>query len=153
MFYASNLLMRLSGNDMKTDHSVAKTGNSKAMAKRLSTTSAARVLSLVLLFAVLSPVKAQFTYATNNGRITITGYTGAGGAVTIPDNVGGLPVTSIGSTAFSNRITVTMVTFPNSLTNVGANAFYSCTSMTNVTVGNNVISIGSSAFLSCSASG
>ena len=27
---------------------------------------------------------AQFTYITNNGAITITGYTGPGGAVVIP---------------------------------------------------------------------
>jgi len=26
-------------------------------------------------------VQAQFTFTTNNGAITITGYTGAGGAV------------------------------------------------------------------------
>ena len=34
---------------------------------------------------------------TNNGTITITGYTGPGGAVTIPGTINGLPVTSIGA--------------------------------------------------------
>ena len=37
-----------------------------------------------------------YTYTTNNGTITITGYTGPGGAVTIPGTINGLPVTSIG---------------------------------------------------------
>ena len=38
----------------------------------------------------------EFNYTTNNGTITITGYTGPGGAVTIPSTINGLPVTSIG---------------------------------------------------------
>ena len=46
--------------------------------------------------ALPAAVQAQFTYTTNNGTITITGYTGSGGAVTIPGTINGLPVTSIG---------------------------------------------------------
>ena len=45
---------------------------------------------------------AQFTFITNNGAITITGYTGPGRAVTIPDTINGLPVTSIGEMVFGN---------------------------------------------------
>jgi hypothetical protein len=41
-----------------------------------------------------------FNCTTNNGAITITKYTGPGGAVTIPDTINGLPVTSIGDSAF-----------------------------------------------------
>ena len=33
--------------------------------------------------------------------ITITGYTGSGGDVILPDTINGLPVTSIGASAFS----------------------------------------------------
>ena len=45
--------------------------------------------------------QAQFTYTTNNGALTITGYTGSGGAVVIPAATNGYPVTSIGVDAFS----------------------------------------------------
>ena len=39
-------------------------------------------------------VQAQdYTYTFTNGTITITGYTGPGGALTIPDTINGLLVT------------------------------------------------------------
>jgi hypothetical protein len=69
----------------------------KTMAKRLRTACTTRRLSLLLLFALPAVVQAQFNYTTNNGTITITGYTGPGGDVTIPSATNGLPVTSIGS--------------------------------------------------------
>jgi Tfp pilus assembly pilus retraction ATPase PilT len=52
------------------------------------------------MFTLPAVVHAQFTFATSNGAVTITGYTGSGGDVTIPDTVNFLPVTSIGDTAF-----------------------------------------------------
>ena len=58
------------------------------------------LLPLLLLLALPAAVQAQFTYTNNNGAITITGYTGPGGDVTIPDTISGLPVTSIGDYAF-----------------------------------------------------
>ncbi len=52
--------------------------------------------------AVLWNPQVPYTYTTDNGMITITGYTGPGGAVTIPSTINFLPVTSIGNTwAFS----------------------------------------------------
>src|SRR5262245_39716583 len=60
----------------------------------------ARHLQTILVLTAL-PVSlhAQFLYRTNNGAITITGYSGPGGAVTIPDSINSLPVTGIGSYA------------------------------------------------------
>ncbi len=55
---------------------------------------------LLLLLALPVVVQAQFDYTTINGTISILGYTGPGGAVTIPDTIDGLPVASIGSNAF-----------------------------------------------------
>ena len=69
----------------------------------------------------------DFTYATNNGAITITGYTGAGGAVTIPDAITGLPVTSILGFAYGQQpqwVNVTNITIPESVTSLGDFAFY-----------------------------
>jgi len=104
-----------------------------------------------LLFAVMLPaaVNAQFTYTTNNGAITITGYTGTGGAVVIPSATNGYPVTSIGNAAFSNQVSVTLVNIPDSVTNVGAYAFHTCIGMTNITIGSSVTNIGGYAFYGC----
>ena len=57
---------------------------------------------LFLLLLLPAQIQSQFTYETNNGTITITGYTGSGGDVTVPESISGLPVTSIGSSAFNN---------------------------------------------------
>jgi len=54
----------------------------------------------LLLLALPIAAQAQFTYMTQNGAVTITGYTGPGGNVTIPSAINGLPVTSIGDEAF-----------------------------------------------------
>jgi hypothetical protein len=63
-------------------------------------TSFKRLLPLLLLLTLPAAVQAQFNFTTNNGTITITGYTGPGGAVTIPSAINVLPVTSIGDDAF-----------------------------------------------------
>ena len=61
------------------------------------------LLSFILLsnpIAVTAQQSGDFTYTDNNGAIAITGYTGAGGAVTIPSTINDIPVTSIGTEAF-----------------------------------------------------
>ena len=123
--------------------------------------------------ATLTVVEAtQFTCQTNSGAITITGYTGSGGAEAIPSTIYGLPVTAIGSSAFSwkssltsitlpssltsigssafNNTGLTDVTIPNSVTNLGSHPFGSCYSLTNAMIGSGVTSIGSSVFSDCS---
>jgi hypothetical protein len=133
------------------------------------------VLCLMLLLLALPAVmQAQFTFTTNNGAITITGYTGSGGSVVIPDTTNGYPVTSIGNFAFSGCFSLTNVmigphvtdigqgafsgciglasiTIPNSVTNIGSEGFADCSSLTNVTIGTHVTSIGSGAFNYCTS--
>ena len=93
----------------------------------------------------------DFLYLDNNGMITITGYTGSGGDVILPDTINGLPVTSIGASAFSECTSLTSVTIPNSITNIGFGAFGNCTSLTSVTIPNSVTSIGDAAFCFCTS--
>jgi hypothetical protein len=99
-------------------------------------------LSVLVLPAL---VQAQFTITTNNGTITITGYSGSGGAVTIPTNINGLTVNSIGDSAFQDT-SLTSVTIPDSVTNIAFGAFIDCIYLTSVTIGNGVTCIGDYAF-------
>jgi hypothetical protein len=107
--------------------------------------------SLLTLLLLVPPIgQAQFTYITNNGSITITGYTGSGGVVIIPDTINDLPVTSIGDYAFYNNFNSPVsITIPNNVTNIGELAFCRCSSLTNVAIGNSVINIGDLAFGNC----
>jgi hypothetical protein len=78
--------------------------------------------------------QAQFNYTNNgNGSCTITGYTGPGGTVTIPDSINGLSVVGIGKWAFLNNSSVTSVTIPAGVTSIAAFAFY-CYTLTAITV-------------------
>lgn len=106
---------------------------------------------LTALLAVSGVAHAQFNYATDEGTITITKYTGPGGAVTIPDTIDGLPVQRIGLQAFFGCKSLTSVTIPDSVTTIDGSAFGGCESLTAVTIPNSVASIGNSAFQVCSS--
>src|SRR5580658_10270934 len=95
------------------------------------------LLLVFLVFGLLAapgPVQAQFTYTTNDGAITITGYTGTNRTVTIPASINGLPVTSIGTEAFDNKTNLTNIYMPNGVTSIGSSAFYGCIRLTNITI-------------------
>jgi uncharacterized delta-60 repeat protein len=100
--------------------------------------------------SISSPAE-DFTYTSDGTSLTITGYTGSGGAVVIPANIGGVPVSALGTNCFSYRFTVTSITIPNGVVTVGYNAFHYCTSLTIVEIPASVTSISSTAFRSCSA--
>ena len=121
--------------------------------RRVTKHPKATILALFGLLILAGPAagQAQFTYMTNDDHSTITiiGYAGPGGAVTIPDTITGLPVTSIADFAFYARTSLTSVTIPNSVTNIGFEAFYDCTSLTSVTIPHSVTSIGGWAFQYC----
>ncbi len=100
---------------------------------------AVKMLSVVLLLPLSALGQAQFTYTnnygiwdctTNNGATAITGYSGSGGDVTIPDRIpastNDLPVTDIENSAFDWCAGVTSVTICANVTSIGDSAFANC---------------------------
>jgi hypothetical protein len=112
-----------------------------------------RFLWVLLMLVLALNGRAQFTFVTNNGAITITGYSGSGGGVVIPSTINGLPVTCIGSNAFYIQSRIYSMSVPNTVTNIEDSAFWSCFEMTSIVLGNSVQSIGSSAFSQCMSLG
>ncbi len=75
-----------------------------------------------------------FTFTTNSGTITITGYKGSVGAAAIPAAIYGLPVTGIGDNAFEGCTSLTSITIPASVGSIGQYALDDCGSLTAITV-------------------
>ena len=89
-------------------------------------------------------------YKIANGSATILAHVGTSNAVTIPNEVNGVPVLKLGndtSSVISEK--VSSITIPNSVTSIGINAFAGCTGLTSITIPNSVTTIGSGAFSGC----
>jgi hypothetical protein len=131
-------------------------------------------LSVVALVAVDAATDGDYTYSVSGGQATVTGYTGAGGAITIPSTLGGNPtvaigygafykstsitsvtipsgVTSIGRSAFNLATHITSVVIPDTVTNIALYGFFDCRALTSVTIPSSVTSIGDYAFAGCTA--
>jgi hypothetical protein len=109
-------------------------------------------LLLIALLALTAPVaRGQFTFTTNNGGITITGYSGPGGDVVIPDATNGFPVVAIGTNAFFNRTNISNLTIPGSVAVIAYKAFTQCTGITNVTIGSGTLNLEDHAFYYCTS--
>jgi hypothetical protein len=100
-------------------------------------------------FGGLPAVPISYTFTTNAGTLTITGYSGPGGAASIPAAIYGLSVTAIESHAFFDCTNLASITIPGTVTNIGDNAFEYCFGLTNVIISNGVASIGDYAFYYC----
>jgi murein DD-endopeptidase MepM/ murein hydrolase activator NlpD len=154
----------------------------RRVAARAMKTTCPILLSLLLL-AAPAAVHAQdaystnadgsiYTYSTNaDGSANIVAYAGPPWVVSIPTNINGLTVTSIGvnayrssgitnvtipgsvtsigQDAFASDYNLTSVAIPNSVTSIGRQAFRSCISLTSVTIPDSVTSIGNAAFYNC----
>ncbi len=104
------------------------------------------LLAVLSLLALPAVIQAQFTFTTNNGAITVTGYTGTNAVVVIPSVTNGYPVVSISGQAFENCTNLVSVTVIANVTNVGDYAFENCTSLISAYFGTNAPEGGMEAF-------
>jgi hypothetical protein len=89
--------------------------------------------------------QAQFSYMLNgDGTVTLTGYSGGGGHVSIPHKIDGYKVSGIGAWAFDQNTSMESLTLPNSVTSVGDLSFENCSSLTSINFGNGLTSIATS---------
>ncbi len=73
----------------------------------------------------------------------------AEGTITIPNTLGGCPVTNIAAGAFSECALITKVVIPDSVTFIGEEAFAGCLSLTSVDIPVGVSSVSDYAFSMC----
>jgi hypothetical protein len=91
----------------------------------------------------------DFDYRIDGGAVTITGYTGRGGAVVVPALIAGLPVLAIDDAAFYGCASLTEMTLPAGLARIGDLAFANCSSLTQITFPASLVSLGDWAFAFC----
>ena len=115
------------------------------------------VLVCMVMVAALAPGLTAWAeetadgleYEVYDGHVEITGYTGNATVLDIPAEIGGLPVTSIGSSAFSENISLVNINLPDSVTEIGEHAFQNCASLEKIHISESVKLIGDFAFGRC----
>lgn len=111
----------------------------------------ALVVSAILigLFSLTNRIYVYNDFEYNISAGSIVAYTGDSTTVSVPKNVNGIEITSIGEKAFMNK-SVVNVTLESSNIEIGANAFSNCKMLREIK-GKNVSNIGTSAFENCYA--
>ena len=92
-------------------------------------------------------------YTDNGDGVTITGYIGISTTPVIPSTIEGIPVVSIGNSAFIDQKNLECITITNSIISIGESAFRGCTNLESVILPSNdqFTTIADNAFYGCSA--
>ena len=86
---------------------------------------------------------------TEDGALTLTGYTGSESLLSIPAEIAGKPVTAIGESCFAGMIRLKSVHIPEGVIQVGDYAFESCTALQKVYFPYSLKAIGDGTFSGC----
>ncbi len=76
----------------------------------------------------------SLTYEVNDGKITITDCDESAASVTIPEQIDGMPVTTIGDQAFWQCSKLTSITIPSSVIYIWPRTFIGCNSLTDLVI-------------------
>jgi hypothetical protein len=95
----------------------------------------------------LNAISGDYEYIVTENKATITKYNGLGTDISIPSEIDGYSVTSIGESAFYGSFSLTSVAIPSSVTSIGDSAFMRCDRLTQVTIPSSVTTIGNGAFM------
>lgn len=87
-----------------------------------------------------------------DGTAELTNYTAYAEFLTVPAQIDGHAVTSIGSEAFINSEFLSSIILPDCLTTIGIDAFCGCSFLTSITLPDSLTTIGNWAFESCPVS-
>ena len=85
-----------------------------------------------------------------DGTLKLTSYIGKRRYITIPSEIDGKKVSTIGKECFAYNTRLRTINLPEELKYIEESAFENCSYLLNITIPKSVISIGSSAFLNCS---
>lgn len=114
------------------------------------------VLALVMcanfVVALANPTNTNdFIFNPETGMIT--GYRGPGGAVKIPEAIGGKAVVKVGAMAFYECANIISIEIPDTVCCIGSSAFARCTNLKTIKFsdGSQLQQLGNHAFLGCKA--
>ena len=92
-----------------------------------------------------------YTYTVLGDSAMITGYTGDAKDLVIPTFAGGVYVTAIADTSFTNNHVIESVTIPGTVTNTGMMSFFGCTALKKVVLGEGITTVARGSFNECPA--
>ncbi len=98
------------------------------------------------------PGHEDFLYRVIDGVLYVTGWTGSGSAIEIPEATAYIAEgwdEQIRSGAFQNKATVTRAVIPEGVTRINANAFEGCVALTDITLPGSLKSMDQKAFRYC----
>lgn len=112
------------------------------------------LIFILVVFCCTSVAMAKtygdYEYEVKNGTVTITGYNGKSTATSIPAEIEGLPVTTIGEKAFSKaEHTLERVNIPDSIVSIQDCAFDQCSRIKEMKIPDSVMEVLGNPFRYC----
>ena len=123
------------------------------MRKKKQMIAAIMLIAMLAMHLPFQMVKADtngsFEYSVNDGKATITNYSGNSANVVIPEKLDGYEVCYIDNSAFINQKKLKTVTFPCGLKSIGGYAFYGCEALEQISLPEGFTFLDINAFAYC----